>query len=381
MTQIDETEKNSEPFLNYHNSRSWQDYNSALSILKEKCGNGTELISLYIPGTKQLHEVTNRLRDELAGCGNIKSKQTRTHVQRALNSMISRLSQMKIMPENGIIIFCGEVIIRGDKTEFEYHTVTPPTPVKSFSYRCNSRFETGDAENLSANGDSYGLVVLDLHESCWGVLTGSDLRVAGTFDSLVPSKHCRGGQSAPRFERLRDIAINGYFVKLGSRVNDAFLPLLKDRNKLKSVIIGGCGLTKDQFVKGGYLNHELRKLIVGTFDTQYTNEYGLTELVSASKEKISNTKTDHQKEQFNEFLVGLSKDTGRSIYGIPNILTKIQNGQIKQVLISSKRNDLYIQVSEQTVNKGVSIEIISSDSESGSTMDTAFGGMVAIARY
>jgi peptide chain release factor subunit 1 len=295
--------------------------------------------------------------------------------------MISRLSQTKSLSENGIIIFCGEVIVRGDKTDFEYHTVIPPVPVKSFSYRCSSQFETGDAENLSANGEVYGLIVLDLHESCWGVLNGSDIHVSGTYDSIVPNKHSQGGQSAQRFERLRDIAINEYFVKLGDRISETFMPMLKNGSTMKGILIGGCGLTKDEFAKGGYLHHELGKRVIDTFDTQYTNEYGLKELVNVSKKKISNNETDRQKNLFDGFLTGLAKDTGRSIYGRNIILDKLQNGQIKQVLISSKRNDLYIQVSGCSGNNGVTIEIISSDSDSGSILDTAFDGMVALARY
>jgi peptide chain release factor subunit 1 len=291
--------------------------------------------------------------------------------------MVSRLSQLKSLPENGLIIFCGEIITRGDQTDFEYHVIVPPTPVKSFSYRCNSKFETDDAENLSEVKDLYGLIVLDLHEACWGTLSGSDVRVSGTMDSIVPSKHSQGGQSAQRFERLRDIAINEFFVRLGDRINESFL---KDKN-LKGIFIGGCGLTKDQFSKGGYINHELRKIILGTFDIEYTNEFGLSELINASKEKISNNEVDRQKKLFDEFLVGLSKDNGKSIYGKDFVLDKLKNGQINKVLISSKRNDLYILASDYASNKGSSIEIISSGSDSGSILDTAFDGMVAIARY
>jgi len=285
---------------------------------------------------------------------------------------------MQSIPENGMIIFCGEVITRGDKTEFEYYTINPPTPVKSFSYKCNSKFEVENAESLSTNGDLYGLIVLDLQEACWGILNGSNIHVSGSLDSLVASKHSQGGQSAQRFERLRDVTINNFFVRLAERVDVALLPELKN---LKGIMIGGCGMTKDEFVKEKYMHHELCKLVLGTFDTQYTNEYGLTELVRASKDKLSNNEMDRQKQLFDEFLINLSKDTGRAIYGIEVIIEKLQNGQIKKVLISSNRNDLYIIASKYAEKTRSDIEIISSGSDSGSMLDTGFGGMVAISRY
>jgi peptide chain release factor subunit 1 len=291
--------------------------------------------------------------------------------------MVARFSQMKSMPDNGVIVFCGEVITRGDRTDFEYHNIVPPIPVKSFAYRCSSQFETADAENLLERGDLYGLIVLDLHESCWGTLEGSDVRVLGTFDSLVPNKHSQGGQSAQRFERLRGIAINGYFTKLGERVNTSFLPLVEETI---GILIGGCGMTKDEFARGNFLHHELRKKIVGTFDTSYTNEFGLPELVCAAKDKLSDIESARKKELFDEFLKELAKDTGKAVYGIDNVVKSVKNGRAAKVFISSERNDLYILVSKCTPTKP-DIEILSSGSDSGSILDTAFGGMVSIARY
>ena len=47
-----------------------------LSELSTKKGKGTELVSLYIPPKKALHEVTSSLRDEYGSASNIKSDAT-----------------------------------------------------------------------------------------------------------------------------------------------------------------------------------------------------------------------------------------------------------------------------------------------------------------
>jgi len=66
---------------------NWLNYQTTLSQIKIKRGNGTELISLYVPETKRISDIVQRLRDEISGSGNIKSKQTRTDVQRALKEI------------------------------------------------------------------------------------------------------------------------------------------------------------------------------------------------------------------------------------------------------------------------------------------------------
>jgi peptide chain release factor subunit 1 len=285
----------------------------------------------------------------------------------------------KSFPENGVIIYCGEVALdRGDKTQFEYTTITPPKPVQSFSYRCDAKFDTDSALALASEKDTYGLIVLDLQEACWGTLEGSAVKVMGTYDSIVPNKHGQGGQSQHRFEQLREIAINEYFIKLSERVNTSYLPLL-DKKVLKGIIIGGCGMTKDEFVKSEHMHHELRKKIIGTFDTSYTNEYGLGELVNASKNDLKDIGLRNEKIAFDEFLKELARD-GKVAYGESEVLQKAVNGQVKQVLLSTSRIDLFDQV-ERNNTTNYQLVLISMDSDSGVMLDKAFGGIVAMLRY
>ena len=71
--------------------RKRYEFKKTLEKLEAKQGSGTELISIYIPPDKQIYDVTAQLRDEFGQCANIKSKQTRTNVQSAISSILSRL--------------------------------------------------------------------------------------------------------------------------------------------------------------------------------------------------------------------------------------------------------------------------------------------------
>ncbi|MEE9151979.1 MAG: peptide chain release factor 1, partial [Thermoplasmata archaeon] len=54
-------------------------------------GRATELISLYVPSTRQIHEVVSYLRNEYSQSSNIKSKSTRKNVMAAIESIMNRL--------------------------------------------------------------------------------------------------------------------------------------------------------------------------------------------------------------------------------------------------------------------------------------------------
>jgi len=78
-----------------------------LQELSTFTGRGTELITVYIPKGKQLHEVITNLREEQGTAANIKSDVTRAHVVDSLSKVLQRLKLYKKTPERGLVIFCG----------------------------------------------------------------------------------------------------------------------------------------------------------------------------------------------------------------------------------------------------------------------------------
>ena len=90
-------------------ARKRYEFKKALEKLELQQGDGTELITIYIPPDKQIYDVTNQLKDEFGQCANIKSKQTKTNVQSAISSILSRLKYYKRPPLHGLAVFCGTV--------------------------------------------------------------------------------------------------------------------------------------------------------------------------------------------------------------------------------------------------------------------------------
>lgn len=80
-------------------------------------GNGTSFVSLYIPPKESMVLVTSRLGSELAQAQNIKSRQTKQSVITAITSTSSKLKLYKDTPKNGLVIFCGVILMDDGKTE------------------------------------------------------------------------------------------------------------------------------------------------------------------------------------------------------------------------------------------------------------------------
>jgi len=398
--------------------RARYDFKKSMQEIVDLKGRGTELISLYVPPSKQIFDVMAYLRNEYSQSSNIKSKTTLKNVQSAIDSIMSRLKTYKTAPPNGVVIFCGEVPKAGDQTRMVQYVLEPPEAVTTFYYRCDSQFYTEPLLGMLQDKKSYGLITMDRSEATLGMLTGSKVIEIKNFDSMVPRKHRQGGQSAQRFERLIEIAAHEFFKKIADNATEVFL----DKPEMVGLLIGGPGATKDFFIKEGYLHHELQKKVVDTFDTGYTDEYGLRELVENAKSAIVDIELMHEKELIQRLLTEIrNSDGGLSAYGEEVVRAATESGAVDILLLSEHLNKRRIYVrcpdghsyaftsssspekaeckvcgSSAAIEKdidlvddffeiadqfGTTVDIISADSEEGEMLMKAFGGIAAILRY
>jgi peptide chain release factor subunit 1 len=410
-------------------ARKRYDFKKTLEKLQSQQGDGTELITLYIPPDKQIFDVTNQLKDEFGQCANIKSKQTRTNVQSAISSILSRLKYYKRPPAKGLAVFCGTVRLYGDRTDLQCTIIEPPEPLNLYMYRCSSNFELDPLKQMLEEKYVYGLLVLDRREAYWGFLRGNRIEPIGGATSTVPGKMRKGGQSAARFGRLREIAINEFYTKVGERSSAIFLAEKDFFERFKGVLIGGPSPTKEEFEAGSFLHHEIQKKIIGLFDVAYTNEDGLAELVDAAKDALKGMGVVKEKEFMQRFLKELVKDAGLAAYGEESIRKNLEIGAVDILLLSANLRKSRLRVKcqscdythERTINvepgktvrdidlgscpkctapiildeetdiidelakladaSSAKVEIISDDFEEGSILFTAFGGIAAILRY
>ena len=157
-----------------------------ISELASKEGRGTELVSLYVPPKKALHEVTANLREEWGTAGNIKSDTTRTHVQNALTRTMQRLKLYKTTPDNGLVIFCGALPTNGPGSEvINIHEKLPPKPVVSYLSACDDHFHMEGLKDMLREEKVYGILAVDASEAGLGILSGETLDIPDVITSGI----------------------------------------------------------------------------------------------------------------------------------------------------------------------------------------------------
>ncbi len=388
-------------------------FKKKLEELKSIRGQHTELISLYIPPNRRISDVMAHLRDEYSQSSNIKSKQTRKNVLSAIESIMARLRYFKEPPPNGMVFFVGMV---GEPPKLVAEIVEPPIPINIYLYRCDSQFYLEPLERLLEEKDVYGLLLIDRREATIGFLTGSRIEMAAYMTSRVPGKHKKGGQSQRRFERLTEIAAHEWFTKVGEKANQLFL----EKKNLKGILVGGPGPTKREFVNGNYLDYRIKKKIIGFYDTGYTDEYGLRELVSSASTDLEQMDIIRDKKLMQKFLNEIKKNSGLAIYGEKEVRKALEMGAVEVVMVSDalekykirakckscgyevngifekvdltcphcsipmeilEKKDIVEEYAELAEKSSAEFEIIGRESEEGEILYKAFGGIAGILRY
>jgi len=254
-----------------------------LAELSIKKGRGTELVSLYIPQNRPLHDVSSYLKDEYGKASYIKSDSTKKRVQDALVKIMQRLKLYKKTPENGLAIFCGALPPSPDaplgSENMELHEVIPHKPISTYLYRCDDHFHLDILREMTKEEKMIGIISIDNSEAGLGIVSGSRIDVVDEITSGVSGKHRAGGQSARRFERLRESEINTYFKRVAKHATKTFL----GQYEVEGLIVGGSGPTKDYFLKGEYLDYRLQNNILTVVDTSYAGREGIREAVEKAE--------------------------------------------------------------------------------------------------
>jgi peptide chain release factor subunit 1 len=311
--------------------------------------------------------------------------------------------------------------------DMETFVIIPPEPISTYYYRCEHRFILDPLLELVQSEDTYGILVMDSKDATFALLKGSRADIIREITSGVPGKHRAGGQSARRFERLRDMHLNEYYTRVGKYITDIFL----DVQNLKGIIVGGSGQTKEEFVKGNYIHYELKDKILNIVDTGYTGRGGVKELVDKSKDLLQNVRFYEERKIVQDFLSQIGQDTGLATYGESEVIQALKSNNVRTILLSEgvrrafikmqcrecgheetrivdlkdldefedsidqmkclkcgnsvyelkEKEDLIEFLVKMAEDVGANIEILSTETEEGEMLFKAFGGIAAILNY
>ena len=384
---------------------------------------------MFLPTSKSATHLI-LLRNEYGTASNIKSNVTRKNVLDAITKAQQKLKLFKDPGEKGIVIFTGALPQPGGgpgTERMEAYVIEPPEPIRIFLYRCDSRFHTEHLQEMLREKEAYGILLVDANNATIATLQGKRLQIIMQMHSGVTGKTRAGGQSARRYERLRDMQLNEYYTRVGRHADEVFMPI----DNLKGIILGGPGPTKYDFQKGNYLNYQLQGKIIDVLDTAYVEEQGVKEIVDKAPEIMKKVRYIEEKQVMQKFLYEVGHDTGMITYGEGEVRRLLNSGAVRTLLMSEEldlvrvtvkcsacnyeeqhtvkskdlagfeqaltgkpcaqckapsytiidKKDVVDDLGDLAALANTDVEVISAETEEGLMLKNAFGGIAAILRF
>ncbi|MBS3093985.1 peptide chain release factor aRF-1 [Candidatus Pacearchaeota archaeon] len=337
----------------------------------------TELITVYVPTGFDMNLITKQLESEKSTAANIKSTSTRKNVQEALESLVRLTKGMKHTPKNGVALFAGNVSQVEGQNNFLTEAFEPPEELGVRLYRCDQTFIVDPLNEMLEEKELYGLIVIERNEASIGLLVGKKIKVLHRFESYIPGKTNKGGQSAARYGRIREGMAKEFFRKIADVVKQEFFNM----KGLKGILVGGPGPTKEDFLKEGNLLTELKEKVLGVKDIGYADEHGLELLVESSEDLLAEQEIHREKKILEKFFNMLGKEKDKTSYGKEEVLKALNIGAVDTLLLSKKLKKEDIQELEKKAEAISSkVEIISVETEEGIQFYN-IGGIGAVLRF
>ena len=311
-----------------------------IAWLSDKEGRGMEFISLYIPRETSIDDIVATLKQESDSVA-MKSESVRDRLQDALKNVIQRLKLQKEIPENGLAIFAGTFVANDPESEvLNVEELVPPEPITAYLYEVDDHFRLEPLREMLRNQRVVGLVAMDSKEASFGILNGERLELIEKITSGIPGKTVKGGQSQRRYERERDMEVTYFFHRVAEHATKAFL----ENHKVTALIVGGPGQTKEDFLKGDYLNYELKNALLSTVDTQSADREAVKEVLDKSSETLKNMCAPEEKKTVQRLLADIGKQDGLAICGLDSVLNALKNGEVEVALVTDNTDLIEIVV-------------------------------------
>ena len=320
-TEEEENEKNLEIFR----------LKKLIQDLDQMRGLGTSMITLIINYKDQISQFSKMLVDEIGKASNIKSRVTRQNGTDALYCAKEKLSLYTRTPPNGLVIYCGLVQMPNGGEKMIKIDLEPFKPINTSLYRCNNVFHTDELKALLVDNDKFGFLIIDGNGSLLGLLQGNTKTILNEFKVDLPKKQSKGGQSAPRFGRLRLEKRHNYLRKVSEALTAAFIT--NDVPNVKGLILAGSAEFKNELKKSDLFDQRLAPIVIKVVDISYGGDMGFNQAIELSKDALKNVKFVHEKKIIGNFFEEIAKDTGKYVFGIKDTMEALENGMVDLLII------------------------------------------------
>jgi len=337
-------------------------------------------VTFFVPGGSSIAQYNAKLTQEIATAKNIKSKATRSAVLEALKSIKTALGSgfKNVAPENGIACFSGYDEKSGERILEVMGDL--PMLLSSPLYRCDSKFHADTvAAMFEEQGKTYGFVVFDGSGTYIATVQGTKITKLASNQGHLPKKQSKGGQSAPRFQRLRLEARMHFRKKSEELIAKALISPQTTLPIVDGIILAGLSTFKSELC----LDHRLKPLVLAYVQVAYPGKSGFYQALKNAEGILENRRIFDDIEVLKKFFKAIERDTP-VVFGLRQTVQALLERAVDELILSESMRDVPFDdetsLIEYARSMNVAVSVVSEASKEGSQFQ-AMGGVGAILRF
>lgn len=308
------------------------------------------------------------------------------------------------MPKNGICLFTGIVSHEEKGTRKYVIDFEPIRPVKSSCYVCDSHFHIDALKSMVSPREKYGYIIVGGQRCVIGYVAGDSQKIMEAFNVEINKSQKKGGQSALRFQRLRDETRHNLIVKVSEAAKRCFIT--DGIPNVTGIILAGCAQLKNELQSSELLGDKLKNSVIAIFDVAYDGEQGFYEAIKKSKSFLQNVQLLREQQEI-EKLFDYAGNGGNCAFGVKEVMKAWEMNAIKEIFVSKKLDAVRF-IDDETGNTkfadkdqnmkikaeplidwiishykeyGITLHLVGDSSPEGAQLIKGLGGIGAVLRY
>lgn len=264
----------------------------------------------------------------------------------------------------------------------EYNNVIilyPPNKITQKYYRCDNVFHLTSLLEMYKPAIKYGICLISGKEYKFYLLeirgSHTDFKLLCSDSQEIMNQHKSGGQSAVRFQRLRDIQIDHYIKKISEFMCKTYLINNNTQLIIKGIIIAGPGSIKNDVMQTELFKQYFSDKLLQTATTSEINNNTVYDIYEKYYNILQTSENIKNKQIVDNLKNLLLNNFDVIVFGYDEIIENINTKNLKSIIISNTiDNNIKKEIYNSLTYK---CEIIEMDENFVSN----YGGLIGIKWY
>lgn len=223
--------------------------------------------------------------------------------------------------------------------------IDPPKKIQKNYYRCDNHFHLDPILEMYNDSVNYGIVLLSGKDfRCYVLeITGSnkEFKLIDGDRFKLQKRQKKGGQSAQRIDRLREIQRGHYITEINEVIQQIYMRENNTVCSVKGLIIGGVGDIKYEIMNHDIFQQYFSSKVLRIVSTDEIDDSTVYDVYNKCIDILGSFDINSVNKIINEIKMLIANADDKLIFGKDDIMNELKSYQLKKLIISDQLYEIH----------------------------------------